>query len=101
LSFGTIAKPGLPGMTREFQIRNAGRQTITLGALHLPRGYKVVQSPPPSLAAGKTAVFTIQFVATAAGTSAGSISFATNDPLQKTYTIPVTGIVRAKKSPLR
>lgn len=92
LSFGT-ARRGRAGAERTFKVRNSGRLAVKLGRVDVPAGFAVLQNLPRFLLAGQTANFQVRFVGGAAGPYGGSVQFATGDPRQPTFSIPVTGVV--------
>ena len=93
VSFGTVSL-GHTGQSRTFQIMNAGNTALRLGEVTLPKGFELMGKLPKALAVGQTAQFQIGFVGKTPGRWSGNIQFATNDPLNKLFVIPVVAAVR-------
>lgn len=83
------------GPSQTFTVQNAGGVTLTLGSVNVPGGFTVTTPLPSSLAPGASGSFTLTLGTASAGTFAGNVSFATNDPDHPNFTFPVTGTVNA------
>ncbi|MFO0869186.1 MAG: choice-of-anchor D domain-containing protein [Pirellulales bacterium] len=92
VDFGTAAR-GSSGPIQTFLIMNTGTKSLTLGALTLPTGFKLVSSLPRSIAVGSSALFSIQMLTTSVGTKFGTVSLVTNDPLANPFTFLIGGQV--------
>src|SRR5262249_47348994 len=90
-SFGTTAV-GTP-VTRTFTVSNPGTQTLTLsGPISLPAGFSLASTfGSTALAPGASTTFKVRLDAATAGSSSGTLSFATNDPNDNPYAFTVSG----------
>ena len=85
--------PGVP-LSQTFTMRNTGTSDLTLGTISLPAGFSLLSGyGATTLAPGATTTFSVQLDTSAAGSYAGTVSLATNDPLQDPFTFSVSGTV--------
>src|SRR5439155_16313231 len=89
---------GTAGTTRTFRVTNAGDAALSLGAIKLPKHYKLLDGLPASLAAGKSNTFKVQLTTGTLGTFAGTIKITTNDSDENPFDIPITGKVTAART---
>ncbi len=92
VSFGDVLRGG-PAPARTFTVRNDGGATLTLGSVGVPAGFTVTESLAGTLAPGASDTFTVQMATATARTSAGELSFSTNDPDESPFNFPITGTV--------
>ena len=71
---------------------------LSLGAIKLPKHYKLLDGLPASLAAGKSNTFKVQLTTGGVGTFAGTIKITTNDSDENPFDIPITGKVTAART---
>jgi secreted trypsin-like serine protease len=85
--------------TQVFTIRNSGTASLTLGTPQLTgtgAGHFAIIVPPVStLAAGRTAAFTLAFSPKAAGTHVAEFSLPNNDANENPYNFRLTGTATA------
>jgi Ca2+-binding RTX toxin-like protein len=93
VDFGTVGNDS--GVrTQTFRVVNNGDATLVLGKVKLPAGYKVTEGVSGKIKPGASDTFTVSLDGTAgAGTHAGRISIASNDPDEKGFDFAVTGRV--------
>ncbi len=92
INFGALRVGAKPPVW-VFTVKNAGTAPLTLGPVHLPKGYKLIDALASSLAPGKTDTFTVELLTTHAGTYSGRISFTTNDADKNPFGFLLTGRV--------
>jgi hypothetical protein len=79
-----------------FTVRNTGNDTLTIGKLRAPNGYRIEEGLSPSIAPGKSDTFSVRLVgAGAPGARTGQITINTNDRDENPFNINVTGRVTA------
>ena len=94
---GTAFAPIAPGAaaSQVFTIRNSGTASLTLGTPQLAgtgASHFAISVPPvSSLAAGRTAAFTITFSPKTAGTHVADFSLTNNDSNENPYNFRLTG----------
>ncbi|MBD1940724.1 DUF4347 domain-containing protein [Microcoleus sp. FACHB-68] len=89
LDFGTTTVG--TAITKTFTINNLGTSDLILSNLLLPTGFTVVGALPATVAAAGQATFSVQLDASVAGTSAGEISFTTNDSDENLFNFAIAG----------
>lgn len=77
----------------EFTIENVGAGPLTI-SVRSSCGCTVATSPKSPLPPGEKTGFTITYATTHVGRASKTVTLTTNDPRQKTITIPVRGEVR-------
>jgi hypothetical protein len=92
INFGAVTK-GQAGPTRTFRVKNDGQATLTLGALTLPAGFKLIDPLVGPLAPGAMESFTVQVDTSVAGTKSGQISIVNNDPNEGPFNFAVSATV--------
>lgn len=80
-------------LSATFTVSNSGFSNLVLNApITVPAGFSVTSSFGTTvLAPNQSTNFTIQYNASAEGTSSGVVSFGSNDPLANPFTFNVTG----------
>lgn len=92
LAFGST-RVGVP-ISRTVTVKNTGNGSLTLGAISVSTGYKVMSGFGAStLAPGASTTCTIQLTATKKGTYAGQVSFVNSDSNENPFDIKLTGAV--------
>jgi Ca2+-binding RTX toxin-like protein len=94
VDFGTAAV-GATSPAQTFRIANEGTATLSLGALQLPTGFRLVGSLSATLAPGATDEFTVAMDTGTAGVRSGEIRFATNDARASVFNFAIRGVVAA------
>ncbi|MBW4680058.1 MAG: DUF4347 domain-containing protein [Microcoleus vaginatus WJT46-NPBG5] len=89
LDFGTTTVG--TAISKTFTINNTGTSDLVLSNLVLPTGFTVVGTLPATVAAAGQATFSVQLDASVAGTSAGEISFTTNDSDENPFNFAIAG----------
>jgi sugar lactone lactonase YvrE len=79
-------------VTRQFTIANPGGWPLNVSTINVPAGYQRTGGIGV-IAAGGTAVFSVTLTASAGGTFVGNVQFVSDDPLQGTFNLPITGVV--------
>ncbi len=77
-----------------FYIYNAGRGTLTVGALTLPTGFSIQGAMPTSVGAESNASFTVRYRPTAVGATSGTLSFVNSDSDENPYDFTIAGNAR-------
>lgn len=92
-SFGstTIGDP----ISNTFTIYNAGIGELSIKKLKAPKGYRVTLAPDAALAPSESTTFTIELLATRAGSANGKVSLSTNDRDEKKFSFEVQSTVAA------
>jgi Ca2+-binding RTX toxin-like protein len=98
VDFGTAAV-GATAPTRTFRVANEGTATLSLGALQLPAGFKLVGGLSATLAPGSSDEFTVALDTSAAGVRSGEIRFATNDSRAAVFDFAIRGAVASTTTP--
>ncbi|HSI36946.1 MAG: choice-of-anchor D domain-containing protein [Phycisphaerae bacterium] len=98
VDFGAVVKGGTPP-ARTFAIFNSGKATLTVGAVSLPAGFTLIDAPAGRVSAGKWTTFTVRMETGTVATRSGRMSFATNDPDERTFDVTLTGKVTAPPTP--
>ena len=98
VDFGTAAV-GATSPMHTFRVANEGTATLSLGALQLPAGFRMVGSLSATLAPGAVDEFTVALDTSAAGTHSGEIRFATNDPQAAVFNFAIRGVVASVSTP--
>lgn len=83
------------GPTRTFTIRNDGSDTLILGRIELPAGFKLVKGPRRNLAPRGTDTIVVRLDTKQLGTKTGQIRISTNDADEDPFNFAVTGMVSA------
>jgi Ca2+-binding RTX toxin-like protein len=79
-----------------FTVRNTGNDTLTIGKLRAPKGYRIEEGLPSSIAPGASDTFSVRLLgAGAAGVRNGQITIITNDRDESPFNINATGRVTA------
>ncbi len=95
--FGT-AKAGA-SVSRTFTIKNTGAATLNVGTVQLSGAgaaqFAVSVQPASTVAAGRTATFTLTWSPKAAGTHVADVSFVTNDADENPTNFRITGAATA------
>jgi|GEM_PF-3283834 len=95
VNFGTTHE-GTP-ITQVITVTNNGNATLIVQPVTVPNGFSVVSgtnfTANQSIAVGASATFTIQLNATAVGTPGGTVTLASSDPTNGTFTFNVSGTV--------
>jgi choice-of-anchor C domain-containing protein len=91
--FGAV-NVGAP-LTRTFTVRNTGSAALTTSGLTVPAGFSIdpADTLVASIAPGGQDTFKVKLNATAAGTFAGTVSFANNDANENPYNFAIKGVV--------
>lgn len=84
---------GSPGITRIFEIRNAGMSVLTLGTVSVPSGFSILQYPPAFLEPGERGYLEVQISTAQAGARGGQIRFTTNDSDYPVFDFAIKGTV--------
>jgi len=92
INFGTVAINGT-APTKTFRVTNDGQIDLTLGTPTVPSGYTITEPLSATITNGGFDDFTVSLSTASAGTFAGSISIANNDPDENPFTFSVTGSV--------
>lgn len=92
VDFG-LTPSGVP-VTKTFTVRNAGDDTLTLGAIAaLPSGFTLVSGFGSStLEAGETTTFAVRLDASSIGSFSGAVSFVNNDGDENPFDFTIEGI---------
>jgi hypothetical protein len=93
VDFGSATVGDSP-RTRTFTVVNKGTQTLSLGALQVPEGFRVQEGLTAKLRPGQRDSFTLEMLTTSAGTPSGVVRFASNDPNENPFEFTVTGQVK-------
>jgi Ca2+-binding RTX toxin-like protein len=90
------ATVGDAGTVRTFQIHNDGKGQLSIGAIHLPAGFSLVDAPAGHLGRGDTTSFTVRLDTGAIATRSGQLRFSNNDADEGSFSIGLKGQVIAK-----
>ncbi|WP_207398094.1 choice-of-anchor D domain-containing protein [Bremerella alba] len=84
-----------------FTIHNDGDDDLTLNSssMAVPSGWQVTQNFSTTVTPGNSTSFTLRFLATAAGTSSGTVSFLNNDIDEGTFSFDVTAVANVVSAP--
>lgn len=82
--------------SKTFTVKNLGRSNLTLGAVTIPSGFILSQSPATTVAPGKQTTFTIALETVKAGTPSGVVSIPNNDRTKNPFRFPVEGTVKVR-----
>lgn len=92
LGYGST-RVGVP-ISKTVTVKNTGTGSLTLGAITVSSGYKVVTGFGAStLAPGASTTCTVQLTATRTGTYSGQVSFVNNDSNENPFDIKLVGAV--------
>lgn len=92
VDFGT-AELGSSPVARAIEIENTGAGTLMLSEGLAPAGFAFASPLPSSIGPGASATFTVEMSTAVAGTTAGTLTFATNNPANPQIAIELTGQV--------
>jgi hypothetical protein len=93
VAFGTTTAG--TSVTKTFTVQNVGTANLTLDAITVPAGFTASAFGTSTVAAGGSTTFTVTMSAASAGTSGGTVSFATNDGDENPFNFAVSGTVDA------
>ncbi len=98
LGFGTTTVGAT--IDKTFKVYNTGTANLTLSGLAAPTGFGIQQNfGSATVAPGDSTTFIIRLLATAAGVSSGSLSFANNDSDENPYNFTISGTVNLPAAP--
>ena len=99
IDFGT-SNFGTP-LTQTFTVANYGNAPLIVQPVKAPAGFSIVTGKNftvnQSIASGSSASFTLQFNATSAGTSSGTVTIGNNASTGSPFTFTVTGLTKSPK----
>ena len=79
-----------------FTVRNTGNDTLTIGKLRAPKGYRIEEGLSSSIAPGKSDTFSVRLLGSGApGARTGQITINNNDRDESPFNFNVTGRVTA------
>jgi hypothetical protein len=94
LDFGTVAVGGVPAV-RTTQVRNTGTADLRVTAIARCSGtgteYTFSPAPPITVPAAASAPLSVTYTPTNAGTDAGCLTIASNDPAHPSVSLNLTG----------
>ena len=104
LSFGSVTVGQSPSPTQTVTVSNSGGSTlnVTAQAASQPAGgFTLTSQASFQVAAGGSSPVTVQFAPTAAGAYTGTLTLASNDPVNpiKTISLSGTGVAAAPAGP--
>ena len=75
-----------------FTVRNTGNDTLTIGKLRAPKGYRIEEGLSSSIAPGKSDTFSVRLLGSGApGARTGQITINNNDRDESPFNFNVTG----------
>ncbi|MBI1336445.1 MAG: choice-of-anchor D domain-containing protein [Phycisphaera sp.] len=78
-------------VSKSFTVRNAGNQTLNLGAATLPAGFTLTSGQGGlALGAGQSSIYTLRFDASTTGIAQGAFTLPSNDADESSFVINVT-----------
>ncbi|MDB5322156.1 MAG: Ca2+-binding protein toxin-related [Phycisphaerales bacterium] len=92
VEFGAVAV-GARVPSQTFRVANEGTATLSLGAVQLPAGFRLVGSLSATLAPGAMDEFTVAMDTGTAGVRSGEIRFSTNDARASVFNFSIRGAV--------
>ncbi|MCR4415819.1 MAG: choice-of-anchor D domain-containing protein, partial [Thermoguttaceae bacterium] len=93
--FGSVPQGG-NAVSRTFTVRNDGGQTLTLGSVSVPSGFRLAEGLVASLGPGASDTFMVELTTGTAGSFSGDVSFATNDSDENPFNFRIRGVVGAQ-----
>ena len=97
VDFGSVQQ-GASGRTRMFTVFNRGDQTLTLGTIHLPDGFRVKEGLRSTIRPHGSDTFTIEMPTNVAGFKVGELSFSNNDSNENPFHFTIAGQVNGRRT---
>ncbi len=93
VNFGA-AKLHKTGPIRTFRISNGGTAAMSLTQVAVSKGFKLLKTPPKTIAPGKYVTIQVQMLTSAKGKPSGTLRVKTNDPAHAVFNVRLIGTVK-------